>query len=74
MDAYCMKVHKLENKCSHSLKDPVSNSMNRSDLRMYRVAIHHVVWIDLDEEVLQARLMISMICPTVGASCQCFIR
>jgi hypothetical protein len=30
---------------------------------MYEVAIRHIEWIDLDEEVLQARPMISMTYP-----------
>jgi hypothetical protein len=41
---------------------------------MYEVAIRHIEWIDLDEEVLQARPMISMICPMVGAIYRCFMR
>jgi hypothetical protein len=36
---------------------------------MYEVAIYHLEWIDVDEEVLQIRPMIMMIGPTVGASC-----
>jgi hypothetical protein len=38
-------------------------------MHMYEVAIHHLEWIDVDEEVLQIRPMITMISPTVGASC-----
>jgi hypothetical protein len=40
---------------------------------MHGVVIRHVKWIDLDEEVLQARSMISMITPTWRASCRYFI-
>jgi hypothetical protein len=43
-------------------------------MHMYEVAIYHLEWIDVDEEVLQIRPMIAMICPTVGANCQCFYR
>jgi hypothetical protein len=41
-------------------------------MHMYEVAIRHLEWIDVDEEVLQIRPMIATICPTVGASCRCF--
>jgi hypothetical protein len=41
---------------------------------MYEVAIHHLEWIDVDEEVLQIRPMIATIGPTVGASCLSFYR
>jgi hypothetical protein len=43
-------------------------------MHMYEVAIHHLEWIDVDEEVLQIRPMIATICPTVGAICRCFYR
>jgi hypothetical protein len=33
---------------------------------MYEVAIRHLEWIDVDEEVLQIRPMIAMIGPTVA--------
>jgi hypothetical protein len=36
-------------RCSRSFKDPISNLTNRSDVRVYGVAICHVVRIDLDE-------------------------
>jgi hypothetical protein len=39
---------------------------------MYEVAIRHLEWIDVDEEVLQIRPMIATIGPTVGASCRYF--
>jgi hypothetical protein len=41
---------------------------------MYEVAIHHLEWNYVDEEVLQIRPMIVMICPTVGASYRYFYR
>jgi hypothetical protein len=37
-------------------------------MHMYEVAIHHLEWIDVDEEVLQIRPMIATIGRTVGAS------
>jgi hypothetical protein len=43
-------------------------------MHMYEVTIHHLEWIDVDEEVLQIRLMIATIGPTVGASCRYFHR
>jgi hypothetical protein len=36
---------------------------------MYEVAIRHLEWIDVDEEILQIRPTIVTISPTVGASC-----
>jgi hypothetical protein len=54
---------------SRSVKDPISNLMHT-----YEVAICHLEWIDVDEEVLQIRPMIATISPTVGASCRCFYR
>jgi hypothetical protein len=41
---------------------------------MYEVAIRHLEWIDVDEEVLQIRPMITTIDPTVGAICWYFYR
>jgi hypothetical protein len=41
---------------------------------MYEVAIRHLEWIDVDEEVLQIRPMIATIGPTVGANYRCFYR
>jgi hypothetical protein len=41
-------------------------------MHMYEVAIRHLEWIDVDEEVLQIHPMIATISPTVGASCRCF--
>jgi hypothetical protein len=43
-------------------------------MHMHEVAIRHLEWIDVDEEVLQIRPMIVMIGPTVGASCRYFYR
>jgi hypothetical protein len=37
---------------------------------MYEVAIHHLEWIDVDEEVLQIRSMIAMIGPTSTRGCK----
>jgi hypothetical protein len=41
-------------------------------MHMYEVAIRHLEWIDIDEEVLQIRPMIARIGPMVGASYRCF--
>jgi hypothetical protein len=43
-------------------------------MHMYEVAIHHLEWIDVDEEVLKICPMIVTIGPTVGTSCRCFYR
>jgi hypothetical protein len=41
---------------------------------MYKVAIHHLEWIDVDEKILQIRPMITTIGPMVGASYRYFYR